>query len=234
MLVVLMTGLLNDARAARAVLASGEALTEALAEALIIETLAAEGETGRFRLRIASPALPVGNPHDRAVTLRLDHVDYEPRQGRFQARLAVVVEDSTEGHLQITGRAERLIEIPVPARTLGAGEVIRAEDLVWQTMAERRVGSDAIVDMDQLIGAEARRRLSAERPVRLAHIGQHRLVQKGRTVTMVYRRPGIELAARGRAMEDGVFGQTISLKSAHGGRQVWGRVVGGDQVLVGE
>ena len=57
-----------------------------------------------------------------------------------------------------------VLEVPVPARRIWAGEVIGADDIVWADMPETARSERWVLDADGIIGQSARRALRGRPP----------------------------------------------------------------------
>ena len=90
-----------------------------------------------------------------------------------------------------------------------------------------------VSDPGQLIGSEARRALPPGRVLSERDLQAPRLVARGRTVQLVYRRPGLELQALGIAQADGALGELVRVVNLDSRQQLDGVVVGPDRVALG-
>ena len=141
--------------------------------------------------------------------------------------------DQTRFRLPAEGRARELIELPVLARPVAAGEVITAADVDWITAAQSRLRPASVTAAEQLIGAEARRPLQPGRVLSERDLQTPRLVLRGRAVELVYARPGLQLSALGIAQTDGALGDLVRVVNADSRRPVEGVVVGPGRVALG-
>jgi flagella basal body P-ring formation protein FlgA len=142
------------------------------------------------------------------LDLRLDE-----RSGRFTALVAATRTSPLEEQIKVVGRVIRTESIPVPARAIGAGEIIVEADLDWRTLRTDRLGQDPVVSADAIIGKSARRALKPGAPVRGGDLSMPLVVEKGAPVAIIYRVPGMHLTMQGRALEDGARGQSIRVQN---------------------
>jgi flagella basal body P-ring formation protein FlgA len=84
-----------------------------------------------------------------------------------------------------------------------------------------------------VIGLAARNNMQPGRLLRARDLMKPQIVQRNETVTLVYRMPGIMLTVRGKALEGGADGDTISVLNEQSKRRLQGVVVGPGRVLVG-
>ena len=229
LLLAVLVGLPGPARASLW-LAPGEALAEGHLLALV-EPALPPGE--RFAVSFSQPALPLHNPAASEAFVQLLELRHEPRTDRFSGAFLVRLETGEERVLGLAGRAQALVEILVPVRTVAAGETLTADLLEPIVVAERQLRADTLTDPADLTDVEARRRLLAGRPVRQGDVQAPRLVRRGETVEVVYRAPGIELVTMARALEDGSRGSRVGVSNLDSGQRLSGLVTGPGRVTVG-
>jgi flagella basal body P-ring formation protein FlgA len=194
--------------AARAQVAAGQG---AALSALIGDALADREPAARHEIAITgTPALPPG------VDLALVSVDYQPRTGAFSA----LVTAGGAAPVRVTGRAEALVEVPALARTIAAGERIGADDIVWIEQRANRLASDAVMDPAEIEGQEAKRTLRPGVALRRYDVKIPSVIRKNELITVFYSRPGITLAARGRALEDATQGAAMRVLNLQSNRVI--------------
>ena len=84
-----------------------------------------------------------------------------------------------------------------------------------------------------LVGREAARGLAAGRAIRAADLRAARLVRKDETVTLLFRRGGLQLVTTGTALEPGTQGQAVRVVNPSSNRPLRGIVVGPRTVQLG-
>jgi flagella basal body P-ring formation protein FlgA len=228
----LMLGLAGSAAEA-ATLPAGVPLTEGFAQDLLGAALAAEAPGEAFELRLELPRLPLANQSPLATEIAVEELRYDAGSGRFSALLVGTIGDRIRFRLPAQGRAQSLIELPVLARSVAAGERIAAADLDWIRVAPDRLRPTSLTDAGQLVGSEARRALPPGRVLSEHDLQPSRLVVRGRLVQLVYTRPGLQLRALGVAQADGAMGEVVRVVNLDGRHQLQGVVVGPDQVALG-
>jgi flagellar basal body P-ring formation protein FlgA len=227
-LFVLLLGFAGPA--ATATLPPGAPLTSSFARDLLSASLAAQGAGAALEVRIDQPRLPLANQSAQATEIAVEGLRYDRDSGRFSALLVGTVDDQTRFRLPAEGRARELIELPVLARPVAAGEIITAADIDWITAAPDRIRPASVTAADRLIGAEARRPLQPGRALSERDLQPARLVLRGRAVQLIYDRPGLRLSALGIAQADGALGDLVRVVNADSRRPVEGVVVGPGRV----
>jgi flagella basal body P-ring formation protein FlgA len=231
-LAALLLGLAGSAAEA-ATLPAGVPLTDGFARDLLGAALRAEATGEAFELRLEQPRLPLANHSRLATEIAVEELRYDPGSGHFSALLVGTVGAEIRFRLPAQGRAQSLIELPVLARAVAAGERIAAADLDWISVPPSRLRPTSVTAAGQLIGSEARRPLQPGRVLSEHDLRPSRLVVRGRPVQLIYSRPGLELHALGVAQADGALGELVEVLNLDSRRQLQGVVVGPDQVARG-
>lgn len=103
------------------------------------------------------------------------------------------------------------VEVLAYARSLGVGEIVQPQDLVWA----KAVGapSDAPRDADQLIG------LAAKRPLREGALASTRdvtaplVIKAGEMVTVTWSDGYVTLTMQGKALKTAALGDTLNIQN---------------------
>lgn len=202
-------------------------------EALVSEAVADRLLTTEFEIEMTGgwPSLAV--PPEAAGGPVVLELKIEPRTGRFQAQVAGWPGAPESARLRLGGRIVRTESIPVPVRTIGAGEVIREGDLEWRRFPSGQLGQDPVLSADAIVGKTPRRTLRAGQPVRAGELTVPLMVEKNAPVTMVYVAPGIQLTMMGKALEGGAAGQWIRVLNPQSKQIAYGTVTAEGLVMVG-
>lgn len=153
---------------------------------------------------------------------------YDARSTRFHASVTMPGRRA----LWLTGHAQPMADVVTLVRPLARGEVIQASDLTIERRPRRRVARDAIAGADEAVGLAARNNLQAGSLLHAADLMKPELVRRNEAVTLVYQAPGLSLTMRGKAVDSGARGDSISVLNEQSRRTVQGVVVGPGRVLV--
>ncbi len=164
--------------------------------------------------------------------LRVTHIDFDTRSGRFDATIEIPAGAGKRSTTQISGRATATIEVATAARTLDRGAVLKDSDVLMERRPRAEVGRDAISKREQAVGLAARTGLQPGRPIRTAELMKPDLVQRNETVTLIYEVPGVVLTIRGKAAEGGAEGDVINVLNEQSKRTVQGVIVGPGRVVI--
>lgn len=198
-------------------------------QAGVVETMLAEELLGTLGPSVPADArvsLTLGVPFDGPVETVRDIV-HDPRTGTFRAEVA-----SNGRIVELSGRVEIEVEIPVPVRRIRPGEIIEAADLTMLRLRLERAGAGFIASADQLVGLSPRRQMPAGRPVLVGSVGSPIVVLRNRPVTLVFEDGPLLLAARGRALQEGGVGDLVRVMNIASSTVVTGTVTGAETVSV--
>lgn len=203
---------------------------EAVEAALMaeLEDRLSEGQIRMTRDRAAGLYVPARAEATVAVT----EFRFEPVTGQFTAALVAPAAGEPVSRAIVSGQAEAVVELPVPARRLRAGEVIAADHLAWIEVPARQIRTDIAMAEDDLLGMTPRRTLAPDRPVRLSEIRPPVIVSRGATVRMRFIAGPLAITAMGRALQDGAHGDIIRVVNTDSSRTIEAVVSGSDFVTV--
>ena len=200
---------------------------------LLLGLAAPAGAAGEFQIVVDQPALPLGNAATLATEVTLEQFRYDPGAGRFDGALVGTLDSRQRFRLPILGRARPVLRVPALRRPVAPEEVITAADLTWVQFPHAQVPPASLTEPAEIVGAQARRRLAAQRMLTERDLGPPLLVRRGRPVELIYARGAVHVTALGVAQEDGALGDPVRVINAESRRQLQGIVSGPDEVAFG-
>ncbi len=169
---------------------------------------------------------------DALAPLAVRDFDYDPATSRFAAVVAVPDSDVLGQGTRVTGRAMRIVELPVPQRQIKRGDTIGPADVAMQRLPLSRAPDDAVRSLAEIVGKSARSTLQMGAPVPADRLMEPLLVGRNDAVTIVYRSGGLVLSVRGRALAEGARGDLVTVMNAQSNRTIEAIVSGPGQVVV--
>ena len=158
------------------------------------------------------------------------HVDQ--RSGRFDVQFELPGSGTARrAPLRVTGTVIETVEAVILARVLSRGDTVKASDLV----VERRRKSDFLngaITADQAVGLAVKRPLRTGEVLRAIDLMKAEVVRRNDSVTILYQVPGIVLSVRGKALEAGAIGESISVTNVQSNRPVQATVEAPGLVIV--
>ena len=196
------------------------------------QELAATGYDKDYDVKLSNAAMVIHIAADQPATVGIAAFTVDPRSERFSAVITVPAGDPRARRYNIVGRLFAVVEVPVPTRSIRAGEVLGEDDIEWLRVRAARVRTNTVSDPAGLIGQQARRSLRAGTMVRQSDVRRPRTVAKGSSVTMIYQTAVMFLSAVGRAQETGTRGDVITVMNSQTRMLVEARILGPDRVAV--
>lgn len=157
---------------------------------------------------------------------------YDARSGRFD----IVFEINNDHNpapikLRFTGTAIETVEVAVLTRDIDRADLLKSSDIALERRPKAEVTGEP-ASRDRTIGMQLRRPMRSGTPIRVADIVKPDFVLRDQSVTVIYQVPGIYLTTRGKAIESGAEGDTVSVLNLQTKRTLTGIVTGRGQVTV--
>lgn len=171
-------------------------------------------------------------PTEIRTAVAVEQLDIDGASGRFTALLSITGEGMSAIRQRASGTLIEMIEVPVAARRLVAGALLRADDLRTVRIRANLVQGEIVRSAAQIDGLAPRRQINAGQPVPVAELTRPMVVGKGAKVAMQLSAPGLQLLAQGQALEAGAMGDRIQVLNTASRAVVEAQVVGVDRVRV--
>ncbi len=198
---------------------------------LITEKLEVKGVTGPVKLTLLTKpdlVLPAGTE----MGVELISLNFNPEDNSFQGDVAAPSAANPIKRGLIAGTIERTLSLPVLKKSLTKGDVISAADLDWISVSDKTVEKNWVMDADNVIGLSPRKLVTSGKPLVLNDFESPVMVERGQTVTLVYKSDGISLNTTGKAAQPGRKGDIIRVTNISSNKIISGIVSGDQQVEV--
>lgn len=157
---------------------------------------------------------------------------YDARSGRFDLAFEISNDSNpTPTKLRLSGTAIETVEVAVLTRDVERTETLKSSDVAQERRPKAEVTGEPAL-RDRAVGMQLRRPMRAGTPIRVADIAKPEFVTRDQSVTVIYQVPGIYLTTRGKAIESGAEGDTVSVLNLQTKRTLSGVVTGRGQVTV--
>jgi len=120
--------------------------------------------------------------------------------------------------------------VVVISSAVSPGTLLTADNLHVVNMNKKRLRSSTFADIEDVVGARIKRRVTAGRPVDPNNLCY---VCKGDNVTISAGNPSMRVKTSGVALEDGRMGETIQVKNRRSNKKIYARVAATGQVEIG-
>jgi flagella basal body P-ring formation protein FlgA len=173
----------------------------------ILAALIDKGVDPEMTVQVSNRSLRLYAASRSLARVIVENLDFDPRTRRFSAFVSTPESKAT----RVTGRLQKMLNVPVTNRRVMSGELIRSEDIVWIKTPSERVQHDIVMYPDDLIGKTPKRGLRAGAPIRTSDVQRPIIVKKGSLVRMILRTPMMTLTSQGQAIDNGSDGDVIRL-----------------------
>ena len=131
------------------------------------------------------------------------------------------------------GDRARSAEALVYARDFAAGDIVRAEDLVWSKSSDLLVPIDAPRDARSIIGQAARRPLRAGSAVSAKDVAAAQVIKTNDLVSVAYEADGVRLVLQGRALGPAAAGDAFNVINPGSKKEIQAIATGPGTAVVG-
>lgn len=157
---------------------------------------------------------------------------YDARGGRFDIAFEINNDSNpAPTKLRLTGTAIETVEVAVLTRDIDRSEMLKSSDVAQERRPKADVTGEPAL-RERAVGMQLRRPMRAGTPIRAADIAKPEFVTRDQSVTVIYQVPGIYLTTRGKAIESGAEGDTVSVLNLQTKRTLSGVVTARGQVTV--
>ncbi|WP_441237200.1 flagellar basal body P-ring formation chaperone FlgA [Bradyrhizobium sp. 930_D9_N1_4] len=157
---------------------------------------------------------------------------YDARSGRFDLTFEINNDNHpTPTKLRFTGTAIETVEVVVLTRDIDRVDLLKSSDIALERRPKAEITGEP-ASRDRTVGMQLRRPMRAGTPIRVADIVKPDFVTRDQSVTVIYQVPGIYLTTRGKALENGAEGDTVSVLNLQTKRTLAGVVTARGQITV--
>ncbi len=156
--------------------------------------------------------------HDTALKLVEPHFRFHivPRRvndlGQVSWEVKIITDQGTQ-RVHITAVARAWQDQLVAARPIAFKQIIRTEDVVTRRTLVDQLTSEPLLTPEQAIGQQAARELKPGTLLTARMVDAVPLVRPNQLVSITLHQGNVKVKTVGRAMEGGVFGQTIRVRN---------------------
>ncbi len=118
------------------------------------------------------------------------------------------------------------------ARTLPAGSIITAQDVVVRQLPHTVAPATYVTDAQEVVGQEVVRPISEGAPVSMEGVKEPRLIKRGSQVEVRSIASGVMIKMAAKAMMDGVKGEVVSVETLDTKEKIQARVTAANTVEI--
>ena len=166
------------------------------------------------------------------VKIMISQAKFDALENKFEANAEIFADGKSTATTSLQGKYYVLTEVPVPAKNISKGDVIKPDMLKNIKVRMNRIKQQNITDSSLLIGSEAKRSLREGKMINENDIGKVMLIKKGDVIRSIYRTPKMQISAKVEALEDGGKGDKIEVRNVNSKRVIFAEVVDASTVVV--
>jgi len=145
----------------------------------------------------------------------------------------IVVKGEAASSAPAGARAGRTVQALTWSRNIAAGEIVRAEDLVWADVQSHMAAADAPRDADSVIGQAAKRPLRAGSAVSAKDLSSPQVIKKGDLIAVTFSDGGVSLTLQATAMQSAAVGESFSVMNTQSKKTIVAVATGPGTAAVG-
>lgn len=195
-------------------------------------SLKEEGIKEKFSITYMNAPTDIVLPFNTEQTVEVTAFTFDPQRDSFNA---VIVAPSAENPLKrmnVAGRIERMVAVPVLKNTLKNGDIISALDIDWMDLPHTKVASGTVLEESDLVNMTPRRISSAGKPININELEQPKMVDRGDDITLVFANGPMVLSVKGRSLQAGAMGDTVRVSNTDSNKNLTGIVTAHREVTI--
>jgi len=134
--------------------------------------------------------------------------------------------------LYVRGQVSAFVELPVVAAPVARGEIVSKHDVSIQNRRITNEIAGIAMNLDDIIGKEARRSLAAGDEFRFSDLKAPVIVDRGQQVSIVTGGNGLRVSMQGKSLSAGAVGDRVFVANLKTGKRVEGTISSDGSVVV--
>ena len=168
-----------------------------------------------YSVRLDNGSQELHLPANMLGELVFKQMQYNQNTGRFSTLVIVSDELATKARktFPLRGYAHRLVDLPVLARDITKGDIIKKKDITYKEYRHNNLPRDAVILVREIEGMAARTRIQKNSVIKLNQVEKPLLVRNKNLVLVELVTKKMVMRLRAQALEDGHFGEVIRVKN---------------------
>jgi flagella basal body P-ring formation protein FlgA len=207
-------------------------VTQEIVTKTLEERLVKDGVSGKFSITYTTPPTDIVLPGGIEEQVEVSALNLDVQRDTFNA---VIVSPSVQNPLRrinVSGRIERLIPVPVLSNSLRNGDLIGARDIDWIDVPQNRIANGTVTDERDLINMTPRRPILAGKPIISNELERPKLVDRGDEITLIFANGPMVLTTKGKSMQAGSAGETVRVSNTGSNKNLQGIVTNYREVTI--
>lgn len=183
-----------------------------------------------FTVDLSSENFQIHLPVDARDDVTVSSIEVNSRTQRFVASVTTGAQTAQQRTYRISGKYYPLSTVPVLVEPVSRGHIIRPDQVEYRDFRTERVPSNAIRDINDVIGKEVIRPTNPNEPLMFRDLTNPILVRRGALVIIRLVTANMSLTARGKALENGSMGDVIRVLNQSSNKTIQVEVVAENEV----
>ncbi len=179
-----------------------------------------ELQNGKWDITIDNRARNIHLPLETDIHIKVEQLKLNRQNHSFSAIVAINPNTRWARERRLRGNIYKLVEVWVPTRSIARGDIIDEKQLNLTYIQQHQLSPDSLLDIDDMVGMQAKRNLRTKQPIRHNDIEQPRLIKRGEAVDIFIHSGKMLLSTTGTALEDGTQNQNIRVRNVHSGKTI--------------
>ena len=163
-------------------------------------------------------------------SFNVSEFDYRPFNDQFTVTFRYINQGNPKT-IQISGKIENLVRIPVFANNIRRNQQILQSDIKYIQVNTRRLPDNIVLHIEDIIGKSAKNSIRAMQPIAEHLLKYPDLVKKNTIINLAFNQGRIQLNIKARALTTGANGALIKVMNLKSGKQIDAIVTGIDQAM---
>jgi len=198
----------------------------------IEDKLKKEGVDGKFTVTYATQVGDLVLPGGTDASMEITAFSFDPQKDMFNAVIVAPSADNPLKRMNVSGRIERMVAVPVLMNTLRNGDIISARDIDFIDIPESKVANGTVLDQKDIVNMTPKRTVFGGKPMISNELEQPKMVDRGDDITLVFENGSMVLTTKGKSLQAGAMGDTIRVANADSNKNLTGVVTGHREVTI--
>ncbi len=201
-------------------------------DALLEDKIREGGVKEGFNIQYVSAADHIVLPAGEDETAEVTSLQFDAQNDSFKA---VVVAPSAQNPLKkinVSGRIDRMVSVPVLKNTLKNGDIIGGNDIDYIELPKNRVSNGILVNEDDIMNMTPRRTIASGKPIMSNDLEFPKMVDRGEAITLIFSTGAMTLTAKGKSLQSGAMGDTVRVTNLDSNKNLQGTVTAHREVTI--
>lgn len=196
------------------------------------DELEEKGLNGNYNLTLNNGNKSIVLPKNLPASVDVSNLDFDTTHDKFTATIVAPSLDNPVKKITVSGSVKRLIKIPVLTSPLRNGMIIGRNDIEWIDIPESDLQHDTLFKEEDVIGLTPRRISYAGKPILKNELQRPQIVNRGETVTILFKEGPLILTAKGKSLQNGAKGDLVRITNLSSSKQIDAIVTAQNEVVV--